>query len=84
MAAHRMPRRGPRGAAERNFATHTFAGVGEAAHCTDCGCGLGDPAAVAPCPTVKVVTIPIGACICEGRVTTPRRNCWATTHDLKQ
>lgn len=32
---------------------------------------------------VKAVTIPIDACICDGKVIRPRRNCWATTHNLK-
>jgi hypothetical protein len=32
----------------------------------------------------RVVTIPIDACICEGRVSRPRANCWATTHELRE
>lgn len=36
-----------------------------------------------PKPTVTVVTIPIDACICDGKVTKPRPNCWADTHNLK-
>ena len=30
------------------------------------------------------VTIPFDACICEGQVSRPRSNCWATSHDLNQ
>ena len=79
----KMPRRGPKGAAERNWATHTLVGQVPDAYCTDCGAKPGDLVA-APCAGKAVaVTIPFDACICDGKVAKPRANCWATTHNLK-
>jgi hypothetical protein len=31
---------------------------------------------------IKIITIPIDQCICEGKVRKPRRNCWALGHNL--
>jgi hypothetical protein len=33
---------------------------------------------------IKIITIPIDQCICEGKVRKPRRNCWALVHNLKE
>jgi hypothetical protein len=41
------------------------------------------PDRTTPKQQTSAVVVPLDECICDGTVAKPRRNCWATTHNLQ-